>query len=129
MPDISEYYEGGSGKYLKAADIGDDRTVTVTAWELVEFKDGSKKAALSFAEFPDQLWTVNKTNFDNLKEMYGGDPKKWVGKELRLYSERYKARDGSTGWTVKVKTSMAAVKAKTQQYDERNPPPSDDIPF
>ncbi len=100
---------------------------------MAEFKDGSKKAALTFSEYPDKEWSVNKTNYDNLTDMYGSDPDKWVGKTLKLYSERYKAKDGSSGWTVKVKVSMTRGNAprpkSAEHYDERNPPPEDDIPF
>jgi hypothetical protein len=83
MTSLNEVY-GCSGDHLKAADLrGSQVTVTIAAFEIVEFDDATK-VVLSFAG-KDKTFVVNKTNAMTIGELHGQEFEMWIGKAIRLY--------------------------------------------
>jgi hypothetical protein len=126
-------YGSGGGKYLAGTDLhGEDWELVITGWERKEmdqtdFETGEKykkmKAILSFAG-EDRKLILNVTNANAIKAAYGSRFDGWVGKTIVLYEADWK---GSP--CIRVRVPKVVKKVATQQYDERNPPPSDDIPY
>lgn len=82
--DINQFYQNDS-KWLKAADLNKKKVaVTINGAEVVEFKDGSKKLAITFAG-KDKGLVLNKTNAQIIAEQYGNDSNGWRGKEIKIY--------------------------------------------
>lgn len=127
-PSISDYYTGG-GNTLKPSDVDGELTATIVGWREAKWDDGSKTLYLKLEGY-DQEFRCNITNMERISEMYGPQIARWVGKEITLFpdiiaSGKYKGKD-----TILVKIRRANRNAaKKQAFDERNPPPSDDIPF
>lgn len=78
--------------YLKAKDITAPRTVTVSAVELVEFRDDEKggtrqSLCIGFKEL-DQLVVTSKTSLGQLIEIMGTDESdNWIGKKVVLFND------------------------------------------
>jgi hypothetical protein len=125
-------YGSGGGSYLKADDLqGEDWELVITGWDKREFdqadfETGEKykkwKAILSFAGEERKL-VLNMTNANAIKAAYGSRFDEWIGKTIVLFEADWK---GKPCIRVRVPKVVKKVAAKT---NERNPPPSDDIPF
>ena len=139
---IDDIYSGG-GSYLKGEELADtdDVTLTIEGTAIKQFDDGSRKIVLSFGE-TDKKLVVNKTNALMISEVAGSKrADDWIGKQITLYGTKVeyagKLTDGIRVRPPQRKgtgNKASFVKAdkddpRTQVYDERNPPPSDDIPF
>ena len=127
MPDISEYYSGGST--LKPHDIDDELTAHIESWREKRWDDGSKTLYLKLAG-KDQEFRCNVSNMKRIAEMYGTDIDGWIGKAISLLPDKTKNPQGAMVDTIIVrvrKTARNAPKGKTV-YDERNPPFDDDLP-
>ena len=125
MPDISEYYSGGSS--LKAEDLEDDMIVTIVNWRKQKFDDGGTSYFLKLKDI-DKEFRVNKTNAKRIAEMYGTDIDAWIGKSITL-SPDVTDYQGKTVDTIVVRVKRTKRNAPKEKYDERNPPPFDDDPF
>lgn len=103
MTSVSDIYgAGGSGDYLKAADLK-KKTVKVTIapdWTVKEFDETSregqpykaKKIILSFVGKEKKL-VVNKTNATAIEYAFG-PVEQWAGKEIELYPTMVPMGDG-----------------------------------
>lgn len=84
MVNVNQVY--GSGKYLKAEDLQNQKhVVTIEAVRTVTYDDGKVKLALSFVG-KDKDLVLNKTNSTNVAEMYGPETDLWAGRNITLYS-------------------------------------------
>lgn len=129
---VSGTYDSG-GNYFKADDLGgEDWELVITGWERREmdqtdFETGEKykkwKAILSFSGEEKKL-VLNKTNATTIKQAYGDRYDDWVGKTIILFEGSWQDKPA-----IRVRVPKVVRKAAKQAYDERNPPPSDDIPF
>lgn len=82
--DINDVFSGTS---LKASDLqGREVTVTITAYEVVDFDEG-KKLSLSFKESEKRL-ICNKTNGNTIAGLYGTDLDKWIGKPITIFQSQ-----------------------------------------
>jgi hypothetical protein len=73
-----------SGTYLKAVDIDDDTTLTITGVEMKEFDDGDKPI-VTFDEI-DKGFVLNKTNTNSIVTLLGtSETDDWVGKQITLF--------------------------------------------
>lgn len=142
---IDSIYSGG-GSYLKGEELADtdDVTLTIEGTEIKTFDDGSRKIVLAFAETEKKL-VVNKTNALMISEVAGSKrADDWIGKSITLYGTKVeyagKLTDGirvrppQRKGTGKKAAFVTKDDPRTQQYDERNPPPhgasfNDDVPF
>jgi hypothetical protein len=132
MDDSVEATYKGGGQYLKADDLnGQDWELVVTAWEKKEmdqtdFDTGEKykkeKFILSFAGEERKL-VLNATNANTIKKEYGDRVSAWIGKTIILFEAQWQDKP-----CIRVRVPKMVRKA-TPKHDERNPPPSDDIPF
>lgn len=125
MPDISNYYSGGSA--LKASDVGDTLTATIEAWRKQKFDDGKESYFLKL-KGQEKEFRVNKTNAKRIAKMFGSDIDQWVGKEITIDPDVTEYQ-GNMVDTLVVRFKRA--RPKQEEYDERNPPPNDggEIPF
>ena len=75
------------GKYFKAADLSEDVTVTINDCKIENVGQGAQaesKPVLRFAG-RDQGLVLNVTNSTVIKDEYGSDTDKWIGKPVTLY--------------------------------------------
>lgn len=70
-------------KWLKAADVEDDRIVTMRNVTMEEVADGERKPVLWLEEF-DKGVVLNKTNGTNISQLYGPDSDGWIGRQMTL---------------------------------------------
>jgi hypothetical protein len=135
--DSDQFYKSSGGKYLKGDDIAKQEwEVTVSdAVEEPGYKDGPPRIALSFHEIEQKL-TLNKINHAMVKENMGTpETDDWIGKKLVLYGTRDQNPQGEMVNVVRIRPPEREVKrvvpgkSKAKSYDERNPPPSDEIGF
>ena len=102
-----------SGKYLSAADIGDENvTVTIISVESeIVGRDGDKKLVVGFGELDKKL-VLNVTNLKALAR-FGGDTDDWINKRgtLRTVETSY-AGEPRMGIRVAPAAVVAAVKRK-----------------
>lgn len=77
-------------RYLKACDLkGREVTTTILAVELdvLQTVDGSAKVKpLLTLSGTDKLFVCVKTNGRTIADLYGDDPRAWVGKRITLYA-------------------------------------------
>jgi hypothetical protein len=146
--DINEVY--GDSKWLRAVDLqGRKVRVTIENWDVTEFKqlDGSTRdqIILTFSGKEKKLG-LNVTNCKMIASMHGNETDGWIGKEILLFPTKIlDSRTGNMVDCIRVEYEARPAKAKiiqqtstratpraavkTQEtFDERNPPPSDDIP-
>jgi hypothetical protein len=135
--DADQFYTSSGGKYLKGSDIaGQEWEVTISgANEEPGYKDGPPRIAITFHEIEQKL-TLNKGNYLMVKENMGTkETDDWIGKKLVLYGTRDQNPQGEMVDVVRIRPPEREVKrvvpgkSKAKSYDDRNPPPSDDIPF
>jgi hypothetical protein len=122
---------------LKAADLnGEEWEVTISGYTVKEFDQESqetgesykvKKPIFTFHETEKTL-VCNKTNRDAIAYAYGDEMDDWIGKVVFLYPTMVPFGNKKVE-AIRVR-AVKATKPKTKPaFDERNPPPSDDIPF
>jgi hypothetical protein len=122
---------------LKAADLnGEEWEVTIQGYTVKEFDQESvetgesykvKKPIFSFHETEKTL-VCNKTNRDAIAYAYGDEMDDWIGKVIFLYPTMVPFGNKKVE-AIRVRAVKSSKpKAKTA-FDERNPPPSDDIPY
>jgi hypothetical protein len=136
MPDIDSIY---SSNWLTGDELADsdDVTLTIAGVEIKKFDDGKMKPILAFEE-TDKRLVVNKTNALMISEVCGTkNTDHWIGKSITLYGTKVEFGGKLTNG-IRVRPPMrkstgkkpAFLGGKSQQYDERNPPPFDDeVPF
>jgi hypothetical protein len=133
---------------LKAADLeGAELELTIESYVVREFdqtdeKTGEqykqKKPIFSF-KGTDKTLVCNNTNREAIAYAYGPEMDDWVGKPITLYPTVVPfGHKNVEAIRVRV-TKKATAKPKflkdgakpydKEKYDERNPPPNDDIPF
>jgi hypothetical protein len=134
MDDSVEATYSSGGQYLKGDDLGgEDWELVVSGWEKklmdqTDFDTGEKykkeKFILSFAGEERKL-VLNATNANTIKKAYGDRVSEWVGKAIILFESTWQDKP-----CIRVRVPKVVRKAtEKSKYDERNPPPSDDIPF
>jgi len=90
---IDDINEAFPSKFLKAQDVGKRRVKLVVAGATYEtMTDGNEKPCLSFQN-TDKLLVLNKTNSLVLSEAYGHYPKKWIGREVVLYTAKVQFKE------------------------------------
>jgi hypothetical protein len=124
MPDISEYYS--AGKSLKAEDIDDEMTVVIESWRKQTFDDGKESYFLRLKDM-EKEFRVNRTNAKRIAQMYGTEINDWVGQKISLMPDKtdYQGKMVDT-IIVRVRKTKTG-KINPGKYDERNPPPHDDM--
>jgi hypothetical protein len=80
------------GNYIKAAELV-GKTITFTISQVVagEFTtDGGGTETKPVLEFQDheQSLVLNKTNLNNLADLFGNDLDKWAGKQVTLHGDK-----------------------------------------
>lgn len=73
-------------KWLKGSDLQLGRAMAVTiakAWEQYFEQTAENKVALAFDEL-DQQMALNKTQVMTMIELFGADPRAWVGQRVNL---------------------------------------------
>ena len=75
-------------KYMKASDLPEDSTVTVTI-EKIEMqeigKEKQRKPVITFEEM-DKAFVCNKTNANSIAKITGSrDTDQWIGKQIKLF--------------------------------------------
>jgi hypothetical protein len=123
---------------LKAADLeGGEWELTIESYVIREFdqqdaKTGEtykqKKPIFSFHE-TEKTFVCNKTNRNAIAYVYGDEMDEWVGKKIILYGQLVDFGNKQVeGIRVRVPKPMKKPTGP-KKPDDRNPPPSDDIPF
>lgn len=114
-------------KYLKASDIEQDVTVTMRDVQREDVGD-DRKPVLYVEEF-DKGIVLNKTNANNIAEVYGPNTDQWRGGQMTLATAMVDFQGRSTRalrlYPPPRQSSNAPINNGSQQYDERNPPPRD----
>lgn len=80
---VSENYSGGN--YLNANDISKPFNCRITAVDMEILRDDSEKLCCSLSG-TDKLLLLNKTNAEELADMFGDDTDGWIGKEIQVYT-------------------------------------------
>lgn len=141
--DIGEVYQSNSD-FLKADDIGSNFwTVTISAVDMKNFDDGTRKLFVMFSEL-DKGLVLNKTNADTIGDLYGRGTDGWIGRQVMLMTMPVDYQ-GKKVQAIRVRAvaqqqsmpSRTVAQTSPQrplnqpQYDERNPPPptESDIQF
>jgi hypothetical protein len=78
-------------KYLRAADLTESRTVTVTSAALEVFKNDGRdqtKLVLTFRERDVKPWICNMTCYDILAGFLTDETDSWRGARIELYPDR-----------------------------------------
>lgn len=138
-------------RFLKAPDLkGRKIRVRIESFTVEDFKDmrgGSKKQIVLKFHGAQKVLGLNKINTKMIASMYGEEIDNWLGQEVVLYPSKTQNQTGEIVDCVRIEYQFpqaqpiqqrVAQPAMTrqqpqQQYDERNPPPTDDmnddIPF
>jgi len=135
-------------KYVKAQDINGSVNVIIRSAVMEQLGDEHKLVV--YFEGHEKGMVLNKTNANNLSNLYGPESDGWIGKPMTLVSTFVDFQGQSTpalrlhppqqqqqGFTSGLPQQMPAqtpTQQPAQQYDERNPPPlgnpiDDEIPF
>jgi hypothetical protein len=123
-------------KYVKAEDLDTPRVVTIATQTVETFKNNGKedqKLMLTFHEKGARALVVNRTNFDAIADLYGGDTDDWLNKKIELYADQTRMQ-GKLVDCVRVRapgvgtTAAPATKAPAAK-PESEPEFEDEIPF
>ncbi len=92
-------------KFLSAADLDNDTTLTVYSVEMAELKDRNgapeHKPAINFSEVEKGL-ILNKTNWKTIEKLYGAESDDWVGEKITLFATEVDFR-GETVMAIRVR--------------------------
>lgn len=132
MADINDVFPS---KHLKAADLkGQTVRVTIDRYEFEMLGQGAqaqRKPVLYFRG-KDKGLVLNKTNANNIALMHGPELDDWAGCDIEMFPTMTDFQ-GKSVEAIRCKPVRAVTSTpqKRQQavVDDRNPPPSDDIPF
>ena len=97
------------GKKFKVTISG----VSARTYPANDTQEEDTKAILTFDEFGDKTLVVSHPNCDELREWWGDDGTKWIGKELGLSTKTWNVGEG---WV------FTRFDAEPKEFD-------DDIPF
>lgn len=147
MVNINDAYSG----YLSAENLqGQPINVTISHVEIKEFDDG-KKGCVFFHGFEKGV-LLNVTNKNTIVEMFGPETDNWTGQIICMFPSTtdfrgkivpcIRFRRPEVGahnqqgpvpqyaqQPLPTPTVQQMPEAKPQDFDDRNPPPRDDIPF
>jgi hypothetical protein len=127
-PNIDDFV-GGEGKYLKAADLGDDEwemvISNVTHDEFDDHKGGKENKLILHFKGAKKAYASNVTNNRTLKQAYG-EIKNWIGKPVVLFTVDTNLPTGEPVRGIRLKKPSQRRVVR----DSENPAPLDDeIPF
>lgn len=80
VQDFDPREDGYGSKYLRGSDFEEPAFLTILDVTRVEFRDGTKKLALSFNDGREA--TVNKSNYGKLAAKWGENPNGWIHKTV-----------------------------------------------
>ena len=114
-------------KYLKAEDVEEDMTVTISSVTLEDVKDKdsgktTQKPCIHFKELAKSI-LCNKTNWNLIARQHGEESDEWVGKQIVLTVMDVDSF-GDIVSAIRVKPSQKA-KPKPEKWDENNAGPDD----
>jgi hypothetical protein len=124
MPRYTNAYRS---RYINATDLaeGDARLVITDAREQVlknqQTKKEETKVVLSFRD-SDQLFALNKTNYQTMVELFGPDLDEWIERAISLYSTPCQGPQGMTDG-VRIRTAPRRAPARPQGKPSVNPLP------
>ncbi len=81
MPNIMDDFPS---KYLKASDVEDHPTVTISRVTREEVGMDKEMKPILFVEEYDKGIVLNKTNANNISKLYGSESDDWPGKKVVL---------------------------------------------
>lgn len=89
MQELTNYGELYPGRFIKAVDLGKNKTVLTIDRVVADSLEGDRgverKVIVIFREIP-QAWVMSKINGTCLKAMFGTDVRAWSGKRVCLYA-------------------------------------------
>jgi hypothetical protein len=78
-------------KYFKAANLSRPQELKIVSAIMETMKDvhgaNVRKLVVGFEDTPTKL-VCNRTNFDKLSELFGGDTDAWIGNYVQLYVDQ-----------------------------------------
>ena len=110
------------GKYFKAADVAEPKTLTITGVGMEQLQDGTQKPAVYFSE-SQQAFVLNKTNANFMSQAFGAQTEGWTGKQVILYKDQA-AFQGRMVDCVRVKAAGGSAAPAAPA-----PANTDDVPF
>lgn len=126
-------------QFLKASDLqGKNVTLMIDRVELEEIKGrrGNENKPVVYFSRTKKGLVLNVTNKNAIKAAYGGDTDNWIGQQVILYP-RIVDFQGEEVEAIRIRIPQTASQAakpapvqasiKEPVYDERNPPPTEDI--
>lgn len=114
-------------KWMKSSDIEQEMPVTMERVSMEEVGDDDRKPVVWFREFSKGM-VLNKTNANNVAELYGPDSDAWIGRQMTLATAMVDFQGRSTRALrlyppPRQSAAPAASQTQPAAYDERNPPP------
>lgn len=89
MQELTNYGELYPGRFIKAVDLGKNKTVLTIDRVVADSLEGDRgverKVIVIFREIP-QAWVMSKINGTCLKAMFGTDVRAWSGKRVCLFA-------------------------------------------
>lgn len=78
-----------SGRFLKASNLHQwPLACHITSAEIVTYDDGKRQIGLTFAEFPEKVLGLNKTNMERIRYQFGDNwQRDWLGQTVTLVIE------------------------------------------
>lgn len=110
------------GKYFKASDVAEPKTMTITNVGMEQLQDGTQKPAVYFSE-SQQAFVLNKTNANFMSQAFGAQTEGWTGKQVILYKDQA-AFQGRMVDCVRVKAAGGSAAPAAPA-----PANTDDVPF
>lgn len=80
VQDFDPREDGYGSKFLKGSDFEEPAFLTILDVNRAEFRDGTKKLALTFNDGTEA--TVNKSNFAKLSAKWGENPNGWINRTV-----------------------------------------------
>ena len=108
--------------YLKAADIEEDTTLTIT--DVKVEKLGDDERPIVYFEEQDKGLVLNKTNANTIKGMYTSDTDNWLGKKITLFATEV---DYAGKQTMAIRVRMRAPKSNGNGSSKAAAQPMDAI--
>lgn len=120
-------------QYLRAADL-QERAVRVTMNHITMEDIGSDNKPVLYFTGKEKGLVLNKTNANNIANVYGDETDGWAGKEIELFPTivdfQGKSVDAIRVRVPRAKPAAATTAAPASRAEGANNPPLDDeIPF